>query len=459
MKTEMFRQAHDFTHHDDFMRTYDRLRNSIYVHSMIKHLKVYIAHCLECQINQIKRHLAYDELTFIVSSTISFHTIVMNFIVKLSFSRDMNVLLTITCKFSKKILLISNHDIWFAADWANVIIVALMNHDWDISHVTVSNRDSKFMSDFWQTVFHKFKTTILISTVYHSQTDDQSKRINQFIEIVLRFHVTAHLDDEWIDVLSFIQVENNNVIHVIIEYASNELVYEFKINDTLNMLANLSFENYSQLRQIKRENVEAVMIFANALSKARYDAIHKTLKIKIEDKMYLRLHQSYIISNLSNHKLSKQRVEFFSVIEKIDNLAFRLQLFSIMKIHFVISIAQLKSVTSSSDSYDRTADKESSSIQKKQSIELTELASLYEIERLLNRRITSTDRMSYLIKWKDYDSKHNVWYFLHAFDTFKNLIDVYDLQHSIDQTNEAFEAREERDRNRSRDRFRKAKRE
>ena len=111
MKTEMFRQAHDFTHHDDFMRTYDRLRNSIYVHSMIKHFKVYIVHCSECQINQIKRHSIYDEFTFIVSSTILFHTIVMDFIVKLSFSRDMNVLLTITCKFSKKILLISSHDI------------------------------------------------------------------------------------------------------------------------------------------------------------------------------------------------------------------------------------------------------------------------------------------------------------------------------------------------------------
>ena len=51
MKTEIFRQTHDFTHHDDFMRTYDKLRNSIYVHSMIKHFKIYIAHCSKCQIN------------------------------------------------------------------------------------------------------------------------------------------------------------------------------------------------------------------------------------------------------------------------------------------------------------------------------------------------------------------------------------------------------------------------
>ena len=111
MKIEMFRQIHDFTHHGDFMRTYDRLRNFIYVHSMIKHFKIYIVHCSECQINQIKRHFIYGEFTFIMSSIIFFHIIVMDFIVRLSFSRDMNVLLIITCKFSKKFLLISGHDI------------------------------------------------------------------------------------------------------------------------------------------------------------------------------------------------------------------------------------------------------------------------------------------------------------------------------------------------------------
>ena len=198
--------------------------------------------------------------------------------------------------------------------------------------------------------------------------------------------------------LSFIQIDNNNVVHVIIEYVSNELVYEFKINDTLNMLTDLLFENYNQLRQIKRENVEIVMTFVNVLNKTRYDAIHKTLKFKIDDKMYLRLHHDYIIFDLFNHKLSKQRVKFFFIIEKIDNFAFRLQLFSVMKIHSVVSIAQLESTISSFDFYRRTIDRNSSSIHEKQFIALIEQVSLYEIERLLNRRIIFTNRINYLIK-------------------------------------------------------------
>ena len=250
-------------------------------------------------------------------------------------------------------------------------------------------------------------------------------------------------------------------MHVIIEYVSNEFVYEFKINDTLNMLADLSFENYNQLRQIKRENVEIAITFVNVLNKVRYDAIHKTLKFKIDDKMYLRLHHDYIIFDLFNHKLSKQRVKFFFVIEKIDNFVFRLQLFFVMKIHFVVSIAQLKSTTRDANSYNRIVDKNSSSIHEKQFIALIEQISLYEIERLLNRRIIFTNRINYLVKWKNDDSKHNVWYFLHVFDIFKNFVDVYDLQHfiEIDEINETREKREKRDRNRFRNRFRKIKRE
>ena len=164
------------------------------------------------------------------------------------------------------------------------------------------------------------------------------------------------------------------------------------------MLTNLSFENYNQLRQIKHENVEVVMIFVNVLNKIRYDAIHKTLKFKIDDKMYLRLHHDYIIFDLFNHKLSKQRVKFFFIIEKIDNFAFRLQLFFVMKIHFIVSIAQLKSITSNFDFYRKTIDKNSSSIYEKQFTALIEQISLYEIKRLLNRRIIFTNRINYLIK-------------------------------------------------------------
>ena len=452
LKIKIFRQTHDFIHHDDFMRIYDRLRHFIYVRFMIKRLKIYIIHCSNCQVNQIKRHFIYDELILIMSSAIFFHIIVINFIVKLSFSRDMNVLFIITCKFSKKILLIFDHDTWNATQWTNVIIVVFMKHDWNISHAIVSNKNNKFMSNFWQIVFNKLKTVIFIFTTYHSQTDDQSKRINQIIEIALRFHVIAHSNEKWIDVLFFLQTKNNNVVHVIIEYAFNEFVYDFKVNDTLNLLVDLFSKNYNQLRQLKRENAEIAMIFVNAFSKTRYDEIHKTLEFNIDDKMYLRLHQNYTIFDLINHKLSKQRVELFLIIEKIDNLIFRLQLSSIMKIHSIIFIVQLESVTKDIDFYERIL-KKTVFVEKNDS---NSAIFFYEIERLIDKRITR-EHFHYLIKWKNSKSKNNAWYSLHVLNRVSKLIEKYEVKiinaKSAARRQSTIKARET-SRNRSRNRSR-----
>ena len=72
----------------------------------------------------------------------------------------------------------------------------------------------------------------------------------------------------------------------------------------------------------------------------------------------------------------------------------------------------------------------SSSIETKNDDEKSNLAFSYEIERLLNRRIIIIDRINYLIKWKKYESKHNVWYFLHVLNDCQNLVNQYDETHS-----------------------------
>jgi hypothetical protein len=60
-------------------------------------------------------------------------------------------------------------------------------------------------------------------------------------------------------------------MHFSTRYASNKLTYKFKINNVIDMLANLLAKQYSFLRQIKREDVEAIIIFVNAISKTRYN--------------------------------------------------------------------------------------------------------------------------------------------------------------------------------------------
>ena len=84
------------------------------------------------------------------------------------------------------------------------------------------------------------------------------------------------------------------------------------------------------------------MTFVNIFNKTRYDNKYRVINIKKNDIIYLRLHQNYTILNFVNFKLLKQRVDFFEILNKIDNLVFRLQLSFVMKIYLIVFITQLK---------------------------------------------------------------------------------------------------------------------
>ena len=53
----------------------------------------------------------------------------------------------------------------------NHVIACSINHDWEVPRAVQSDRDSKFMSEFWEGVFPKLGVTMLTSSIYHFQTD------------------------------------------------------------------------------------------------------------------------------------------------------------------------------------------------------------------------------------------------------------------------------------------------
>ena len=98
--------AYDDTHFN-FVRCYDKMISFYYIRDLIRYLCDYLRYCLKCQIYQIRRHKSYDSLQLISTSSMLFHIITIDFVLVLFIFEDFNYLMSITCKHSKRVLLVS----------------------------------------------------------------------------------------------------------------------------------------------------------------------------------------------------------------------------------------------------------------------------------------------------------------------------------------------------------------
>lgn len=149
----------------------------------------------------------------------------------------LDTLLTITDKFSKRRTFIAGKSTDTAAIWGKALAVRLMEGDWGFPSQIISDRDRKFVSELWRGLFKVVKTTLLFSTVWHSQTDGQSEITNQITEIMLRYLLLGlHDARHWSSVLPALQSYLNSVYTAPIDSSPHEVMYGMKLSNELSLL-------------------------------------------------------------------------------------------------------------------------------------------------------------------------------------------------------------------------------
>ena len=155
-----------------------------------KKFRRYLKHCFQCQFNQIKKHRFYEKLILIINSFMSFHIIAINFIIALSNAYD--ALLIVTNKFFRRIFFMIDHIIYETKNWTSLFLNRLQLIDWNLSYAMILNRNSRFMSNFWQAIFVRLRTKFLTNIIFHSLINDDSKRTNQIMKIVFRYLIITY---------------------------------------------------------------------------------------------------------------------------------------------------------------------------------------------------------------------------------------------------------------------------
>lgn len=85
--------------------------------------------------------------------------------------KQLRYLMSVTDKFSKMVLVVEGRHIWIPKDWVTAFLDSVCTK-WEILKVIISDREPKFLSNFWQTMFKRLQCQQLMPRAYHLQMND-----------------------------------------------------------------------------------------------------------------------------------------------------------------------------------------------------------------------------------------------------------------------------------------------
>ena len=219
MHTKLLKKIHNqsFISHSDNRRTIDLVQRFYYWSDHRATIRRYIRNCHVCQRSKTSKDSINELLHSLSISQKRWKNIVIDFITELFLSEDYNVICTIICRFIKKHHYVFCHWEDESISVEETVWIMLWNIYWlhDLLSFIVLNRDSQFISTMWQSLCKRLKITTSLSTVYHSEIDDQSERVNQDIERELRIYCN-YMQNDWAKWLSMIEFsENFNIFSII----------------------------------------------------------------------------------------------------------------------------------------------------------------------------------------------------------------------------------------------------
>jgi hypothetical protein len=133
----------------------------------------------------------------------------MDFIVQLPKTRGGNdVIMVFVDVFSKMVHFAPTKTTASAPDTARIFFDHIFRLH-GLPKSIVSDRDAKFTSKFWQSLFKILGTKLTMSTAFHPQTDGQTERANRTLEDMLHAF-TSYRQDDWDTQLTAAEFACNN---------------------------------------------------------------------------------------------------------------------------------------------------------------------------------------------------------------------------------------------------------
>ncbi|XP_065871954.1 uncharacterized protein [Euphorbia lathyris] len=232
----LVREAHGggLMGHFGVAKTLDMISEHFFWPHMKRDVERICASCINCK-KAKSRVMPHGLYTPLPVPNEPWTAISMDFVMALPRSKRGNdSIFVVVDRFSKMAHFIPCHKTDDAINIANLFFREVVRlHGMPKS--IVSDRDPKFLSYFWKTLWNKLGTKLLFSTSCHPQTDGQTEVVNRTLGQLLRAVIQKNLKS-WEECLPFIEFAYNRAIHSSTNFSPFEIVYGFNPLTPLDLI-------------------------------------------------------------------------------------------------------------------------------------------------------------------------------------------------------------------------------
>src|SRR3984957_10340718 len=165
--------------------------------------------CPMCQVSKTSTERPIGLLHSLLIPNWPWSSIGINFISLFPKSHGFDYLWVVICRLTSMVHLIPINTTTTASEHALLYVKEVVRLH-GLPHSIVSNRDSKFTSKFWKETHRLLGTKLLMSTVFHPQTDGATERANHLVGEILRSVIQPDQSDwDWVDKLPIVEFAIN----------------------------------------------------------------------------------------------------------------------------------------------------------------------------------------------------------------------------------------------------------
>jgi len=238
LRQMLLQEAHDslYSGHVGSAKTGHRILQQFYWPNIRLDVEDYCKSCVNCQRNKPTNRKPIGLCQPLEVAWVPWGTVSMDFITQLPKSVDgFDSVFVVMDQLSKRA-----HFIPTTSDvTADQVAHLFFNNIWKLHglpHSIISDRDSKFTSDFWKTLWLLLGTKLKMSTAYSPQTDGQTERINRTLEEYIRAYIDPQVGN-WAQLLAPAEYAYNTHYHESIKATPFEIDCGRNPSDPMFMFA------------------------------------------------------------------------------------------------------------------------------------------------------------------------------------------------------------------------------